>query len=168
MAINLALLKHGYSNFQLEILEYCKKSELIKREQYYLDLLQPEYNILKIAGSSLGYKHTQYSKEKMSEAKLGSKHTLFGKTLSEETKAKMSAAKEGGKNHMLGKTRPEGAGSPCQKIEVFDTQNNLTTIYASVSEAARAISCARTTIQSSLIRPGAKPYKGRFVFRKKY
>jgi hypothetical protein len=31
MTINKALLKYGYSNFQLEILEYCKKSELIKR-----------------------------------------------------------------------------------------------------------------------------------------
>ena len=31
---------------------------VIEREQYYLDLLCPEYNILKIAGSSAGHKHS--------------------------------------------------------------------------------------------------------------
>jgi hypothetical protein len=53
MVICRALLKHGYSHFTLEILEYCEPSCLIEREQYYLDLLNPEYNILKTAGSSV-------------------------------------------------------------------------------------------------------------------
>jgi group I intron endonuclease len=56
--INQALLKYGYANFSLEILEYCESSEAINREQYFLDLLKPEYNILKIAGSWLGHKHS--------------------------------------------------------------------------------------------------------------
>jgi len=56
--IHRALIKYGYSNFQLEILEYCDINMCIEREQYYLDLLNPKYNILKKAGSSLGYKHT--------------------------------------------------------------------------------------------------------------
>jgi len=93
-AINLALLKHGYSNFQLEILEYCKKSELIKREQYYLDLLQPEYNILKIAGSRLGSKHSVETKKKMSVSRLGEGNTFFGKFHSNETKAKLREAQK--------------------------------------------------------------------------
>jgi group I intron endonuclease len=49
-----ALLKYGYSNFTLEIIEYCDKMSVIKKEQYYLDLLKPSYNICMIAGSSLG------------------------------------------------------------------------------------------------------------------
>lgn len=40
-----ALSKYGYSNFSLEILEFCEADILIKREQYYIDLLKPEYNI---------------------------------------------------------------------------------------------------------------------------
>lgn len=59
MIINKALIKYGYSEFKLEILEYCDPKELIKREQYYLDLLSPKYNVLKFAYSSLGYKHTE-------------------------------------------------------------------------------------------------------------
>jgi hypothetical protein len=35
-------------------LEYCDLENIIDREQYYIDLLKPEYNVLKDAGSSLG------------------------------------------------------------------------------------------------------------------
>lgn len=56
--ITQALLKHGHSNFTLEILEYCPQASLLEREQFYLDLLKPEYNILKFAYSMLGFKHS--------------------------------------------------------------------------------------------------------------
>ena len=65
-----ALLKYGYSNFTLEILEYCDPSKVISREQYYLDSLNPEYNILKVAGSSFGYKHTEETISKMRNSHL--------------------------------------------------------------------------------------------------
>lgn len=73
-----SLFKHGYSSFSLEIIEYCDKSEIISREQYYIDQLKPEYNILLTAGSSLGFKH---SPETIAKLK-GRKH-------SDETKAKI-------------------------------------------------------------------------------
>ena len=41
--ITRALIKYGYSNFSLEILEYCDVSKLLEREQYYFDLLEPDY-----------------------------------------------------------------------------------------------------------------------------
>jgi group I intron endonuclease len=63
--ITRALLKYGYSGFKLEILEYCESKDVIQREQYYLDKFKPEYNILKTAGSMLGRKHTEATKEKM-------------------------------------------------------------------------------------------------------
>jgi len=50
-------LSNYYSNkFKLEILKYCGPSQLLKREQHYINLCFPEYNILKIAGSPLGSK----------------------------------------------------------------------------------------------------------------
>lgn len=56
-----ALLKYDYSNFTLIILEYClkKKILLLAREQFYLESIKPDYNLLKIAGNSLGYKHSE-------------------------------------------------------------------------------------------------------------
>ena len=44
MIINKALLKYGYSKFKLEILEYCDPKDLVKKEQYYMDILNPEYS----------------------------------------------------------------------------------------------------------------------------
>jgi group I intron endonuclease len=52
-----SLLKYGYSNFSVDILEYCELHSLIAREQYYMDILKPEYN-LKVAGSVLGFEHS--------------------------------------------------------------------------------------------------------------
>lgn len=63
--IDRALLKYGFSSFRLEILEYCSVNELLKKEQHYMDLIKPKYNIVEIAGSNLGYKHSESTLEKM-------------------------------------------------------------------------------------------------------
>jgi group I intron endonuclease len=70
-----AILKHGYISFSLDILEYCDKNLLIEREQYYLDNLKPDYNILKIANSRLGSKQSEATKIKISISK--GKHSHF-------------------------------------------------------------------------------------------
>jgi group I intron endonuclease len=119
--INNALLQHDYLAFSLTIIEYIDINNLskeearlliLRREQHYIDSLEPEYNILSKAGSSLGYKHTEESltkisqihkgrtvstetKIKMSEAKTGENHPLFGKLHSAETKAILSEARLG-------------------------------------------------------------------------
>jgi group I intron endonuclease len=86
-AINQALLKYGYSNFSLEILEYCSAPEkAIEREQFYLDLLHPEYNILQIAGSSLGYKHSEETIVKLKARKLSEEAKKKQKKISERMK----------------------------------------------------------------------------------
>jgi group I intron endonuclease len=113
LIISRALIKYGYSEFSLEILEYCEKSDLLEREQYYIDLLKPEYNILKIAGSSLGFKHSEDTKAKISKSLkgiyVGKNSALFGRVHSEETKALMSIKKlsAGDKNHNFGRTLSE-------------------------------------------------------------
>lgn len=56
--------KHGETNFHFEVLEYCLPELLIEREQHYLDTLNPFYNILIIANSSLGVKRTDEYKIK--------------------------------------------------------------------------------------------------------
>ncbi len=48
-SIDRALLKYGFSNFRLEILEYCELKDVLKREQHYLDISKPQYNIATIA-----------------------------------------------------------------------------------------------------------------------
>jgi group I intron endonuclease len=69
-----ALLKNKYSKFSLNILEYCSPKKATEREQYYLDLLNPKYNILKKAGSLLGFKHSLETLAKMKNRKLTEVH----------------------------------------------------------------------------------------------
>jgi group I intron endonuclease len=111
LIISRALIKYGYSNFSLEILEYCDIADLIKREQYYLDKLSPKYNILKIAGSCLGRKLTEETKAKISKSLKGvyvkEKSALYGRTHTEETKALMALNKSKANNPLFGKTHSE-------------------------------------------------------------
>lgn len=68
LLIYKALLKYGYAGFKLEILEYCSLEILLQREQFYFDTFNPEYNILKVAGSPLGYRHSEAAKTLISIA----------------------------------------------------------------------------------------------------
>lgn len=111
LIISRAFIKYGYANFSLTILEYCDISELQKREQYYFNKLGPKYNILKIAGSSLGHTLSEDTKAKISKALkgvyAGKKSYWFGKSFSEETKLLMSSQRSWEKNSMFGKTHSE-------------------------------------------------------------
>lgn len=66
-----SLLKYGYSEFSLEILEYCDPIDIITREQYYLDNLKPEYNDLTIARYSKGFRFKDSQKTKRLLSHLG-------------------------------------------------------------------------------------------------
>jgi predicted GIY-YIG superfamily endonuclease len=46
--INKAIIKFGYKNFSFVILEYCTYKQLAPREQYFIQLFKPQYNIRKI------------------------------------------------------------------------------------------------------------------------
>jgi len=111
------LLKHEYSKFELDILEYCDPLDVIAREQHYIDILKPEYNILKVAGSLFGYKHTEESLAKMKEIALNRsdetkaklREAALGKTNTRETKVKMSNSNKKIKHHChikIGKNNP--------------------------------------------------------------
>lgn len=59
-------IKYGKDKFTFEILEDVEISEnLIKREQYWIDKINPSFNMCKIASSPLGIKRTEETKEKL-------------------------------------------------------------------------------------------------------
>ena len=111
LVIHRALIKYGYYNFSLEIIEYCDIDKLTEREQYYFDKLNPKYNTLKVAGSSLGHKLTEETKAKISKALKGvyikENSALFGCIHTEETKKLMSLKKSKENNPLFGKTHTE-------------------------------------------------------------
>jgi len=132
--IHNALLKYGYYSFKLEILEYCESSVLIKREQYYLDNLKPEYNVLKIAGSMLGFKHSEFTKKLF-------RITRLGRLCSETTRLKLSI-----NNH--------------KSIPVILTGIKTGNIikFSSISKAAQFLDVSETTVRKYI--KLNKSYKG--------
>lgn len=91
--------KHGAEKFVFEILEVCEQSELLAREQFWLDSARPAFNVCPTAGSSLGRKFSQLTKDKIAAKAKGRKC----QPRSAEYRAKISAAhkgKEKSKAHM--------------------------------------------------------------------
>lgn len=62
-----AWLKYGEVNFSFLLIELCDKDKLIEREQYWIDKLNPIYNISKVAGNTLGVKGNPESNKKKSD-----------------------------------------------------------------------------------------------------
>lgn len=85
-----ALLKYGHSSFKLDILEYCSPNVLIEREQHYFDQLKPEYNILKVAGSSFGFKHSEVTKFKIAANNAKAKSVIVTNNKTGEVKSFIS------------------------------------------------------------------------------
>jgi len=147
-----SILKYGYNNFSLDILEYCESNLLLKREQYYLDILKPEYNILKIAGSNLGFKLTEETKLKISISKIGLKHDIpFSINLS-----KAKRGKKHNKPRITNNTTPrvmtvesrlklsKNARGVCVKI--FDKNNNFINQFPNLKTAAEYLGVDSSTL----------------------
>jgi group I intron endonuclease len=112
LRITRAILKYGYLNFSVTILEYCDKCELEVREQHYFDTLNPQYNIQKVAGgSSKGLILSEETKNKISQALkgvyVGGKSYWYGRSMSAATKEIMSSTRKGELNPLYGKSHSE-------------------------------------------------------------
>jgi group I intron endonuclease len=71
LPIGKAIAEYGFSNMIIIVLSYTAPGAQIESEQSFIDLYKPVYNVLKVAGSSRGYVHTDATKERMRQAKLG-------------------------------------------------------------------------------------------------
>lgn len=101
--------KHGAVNFSYEVVERCALSALLEREQWWIDNDNPEFNVLKVAGSARGYKWSDEAKRRSSE-----RHR--GKIISEETRKKISIALLG---RRVGATARPLKAPPPPKVRIF-------------------------------------------------
>ena len=166
MPIYNAILKHGHENFIFEIIEYCLSEDTIKREQYYLDNFDFEYNVLANANSLAGYKHTAetLAKFKGRQNLLGFKHlaeTLemlreinTGKVHTEEAKEVMrnSWAQRKLKSNnleldLLNEIIPSKSKKGGKIVVVTNITTTAATEYQSISEAATVLNLTRVTLR---------------------
>lgn len=126
--------KYGLENLIFIIVESnIERSKLLEKEQYYIDILNPAYNLCRIAGSTLGVHPSKEAIEKMRKKRIG----IFKQT--DSAKAAISQALKGnkygaGKTHnrkvtkeileTVIKLKEEGYG--CRKISAIVKLNKTT------------------------------------------
>ena len=83
-----AMKKYGLDNFSLGIKEFCDNNPKVclDLEQKWIDHYKPVYNVLTIAGSSSGFKHSIETINKLKEKLSEQNHPKFRSTTSDETK----------------------------------------------------------------------------------
>jgi group I intron endonuclease len=159
-----ALLKNGHNNFTLEILEYCPKDKLIEREQFNLDLLIPEYNILKYAYSLLGFKHSQESLEKLKAKIISPEHKELlssihkGKVVSEETRNKLAAATANYRRNnpltpeALANIRAKTVEREGVSVSVLNTKTKEVKEFTNQTEAGEFLGVTRQAVYNAIKR----------------
>jgi group I intron endonuclease len=95
--LQLSWNKHGERSFEFSTIEATEKQNCIIAEQMWFDLLTPEFNILKTAGSPLGFRHSEEAKKKIRLASMGNKSAVGntnnrGRVYCKEIRTKMSLA----------------------------------------------------------------------------
>jgi NUMOD1 domain len=115
-----------------------RREIVLKREQYYLDNINPSLNICKIAGSPLGVKHNISFSIKKSKARRGKVHKVnninsnISKYTSPETRLKLSSRSKG----------------ICVKI--YDKSYNLINKFPSMLSAANYVGVSDRTLRRVL------------------
>ena len=118
----------------------------MSREQYYMDLLKPEYNICKKADSSLGVKRNTMFSINLSKSRRGKKNKPSIKRPSiiinnipnintDETKLRKSL-------------RSRGIG-----VKIFYKSNNLVNDFSTIRSAAKYL-CVTSTTVSNIYKTG--------------
>lgn len=178
--------KYGKDNFKFEIIENCKKEEVLAKELYYIMLYnsfynQCGYNIQYPGEGSRGIKLSNGTKEKISEAHKGKK-------LSQETKDKIRDFQKGrkkSKEHSIrmsklhkGKNISKevrlkmsksriGIINNSRKISIlqFDKQDNFIKEWESITEACKYLKLSNSAVSNNLKQ--LSKYCGGFKFKYK-
>lgn len=135
-----AILKYNFINFRLDILEYCDKDQILNREQYYINLLNPEYNILKTAGSRFGPEVAFSTRKKISGALR--KNKSLNKDKSENKLVKNNESKVVTLNSNL----KLFSGYNYINVKVFDSSNTLVKQFTDIKSAAKSLNLSVRTL----------------------
>lgn len=148
-----AFIKYGEDVFEVIILEECKPNDCIIREQYWIDLLSPKYNLLHKAGSSLGREVSQKTRDKISKAnKLYWSNPINKEKMKKAFKSRVYSDKPRKKPvHTRPKVYTEESMESLKKANSVRVKNTLTgKIYDSVKQAAEELGVNYTILSGVL------------------
>ena len=159
MPIIQALLKYGQENFAVLIVEYVEVENVVVRETFYITHLLPYYNVLKQGYSSLGYKHTEATKQLLSEL-------AKNRTHSDKTKSLISRALVGENNPFYNKHHSMNAklrmieANSAHPVYIYNSFKKLLVILPSVRTLAKLIKSNNPTLVNYI--------KNKTLFRGEY
>lgn len=150
--------KYGIEHLTFSAVHACCKEDLLKVEQMYLDVFQPfddnGFNIVRKAGSPIGYKHTQEAKDKM-KGRTGLKWD-------EEHLKYFSEIKKGVKRAESTKTKLREYYADITKPVMVYNENGFIAEYPSAMETAIQMGLTKNVIKNCL-RNSSKTTRG-YVF----
>jgi len=150
-----AVNKYSILCFYVKILVICNENDCLKHEQFWIDKLEPEYNIAKVAGNTKGIIVSDKRKEKQRasmkrfykqhpEALEKLRNERLGKKRSKKTALKI-ALFQLGRKHSWETRQLMAESAPKRKVLNNDTGE----IYNSVTEAAIALRVYPSAVSSS-------------------
>ena len=145
MPIIKALLKYDKHNFSLLILEYVGVENITNRETFYITSVVPYYNVLKQGYSSLGYLHTEETKNLLSKLAKSRTHSL-------ETKGLIARRLTGennpfyNKNHSIESKRRMMEANSAYPVYLYNSYKELLVIFPSVLTMANLIKSNHPTL----------------------
>lgn len=98
--------KYGESDLVFSVITCCDANDRLALEQFYLDAIQPWFNICRVAGNTAGRPVSDETRQKQSALKKGIPVRPKGSKLTEEHKKHISESMSGEKNHQYGKPSP--------------------------------------------------------------
>lgn len=92
IVISRAMRKYKLENFSLAILEFCDRdiNICINLEQKWIDFYKPRYNVLKVAGTSHGFRHSLETINKLKKLFKKELHPKYGSITPVETRKAIS------------------------------------------------------------------------------
>ena len=160
------VIKHGISNFAFVLLktipEIVKQEDnkaLLEIENYYIELLCPDYNIAKQAGNTFGILHTEETKNKMrlnysSERRQQVGSLNRGKKLSKKTIELIRSAaiiRSPISQETRDKVSLNSASANLYEIvKINDSNTKKTIVVRTIAKVAEICDCSNKTIQRAL------------------
>lgn len=137
---------------------------MLEREQFYLDLFIPDYNILKYAYSLLGFKHSEETLEKLKTRIVSPEHKEIlssihkGKLVSEETRNKLAVATASYRKNnpltteALANITAKTLAREGVSVSVLNTQTNEIKEFSNQTEAGEFLGVTRQAIYNAVKR----------------
>ena len=138
-----------YQDINIEIIEIC--DNIIEREQYYIDTLQPHFNLCKNATNCNGIKRSENHKNKISEHHKNNKEywdNIYANRIinhSDETKEKIRIASIG--RQFSKETRGKISKAKALSNEIITEIKKLRLSRVSISKTAQQLGISTSSVK---------------------